>query len=131
MAVTDPVADFLTRVRNAIHANKKFVEIPSSKMKVGIAKILKDQSFIKDFKVVEDNKQNILRIDLQYINGASSISGLRRISSPGLRDYVSTEDIPRVFNGLGIAILSTSKGLLTNNQARRETIGGEVICHIW
>ena len=131
MAVTDPVADFLTRVRNSIRANKKFVDIPSSNMKVGIAEILKEQKFIKDYSVMEDNKQNVLRINLKYVDGISSISGLKRISTPGLRKYVDKENLPRVYNGLGIAILSTSKGLLTNNQAKQEAIGGEVICHIW
>lgn len=131
MAVTDPVADFLTRVRNSIRANKKYVDIPSSKLKVGIAEILKEQNFIKDYTVLEDNKQNVIRINLKYVDGVSSISGLKRISTPGLRKYVDKEDIPRVYNGLGIAILSTSKGLLTNSQAKKEAVGGEVICHIW
>jgi small subunit ribosomal protein S8 len=131
MSLVDPIADYLTRVRNAIRAKKKFVEMPSSNMKVGISQILKDSNFIRDFNVVEDNKQNILRVHLQYVDGVSSISGLKRISKQGLRSFVSKDELPRVLNGLGIAIMSTSKGLLTNHQAKKEQVGGEVICHIW
>ena len=131
MPVTDPIADFLTRIRNAIHAKKKFVEIPSSKMKLKMAEILKSNSFIRDFNVIEDSKQNILKIHLKYKNGEGSISGLKKISTPGLRSYVDKDNLPRVLNGLGLAILSTSKGLLTDKQAKNESVGGEVICHIW
>jgi small subunit ribosomal protein S8 len=131
MPVTDPIADFLTRVRNALHAKKKYVDIPSSKMKLKMTEILKENSFIKDFNVIEDTKQNIIRIHLKYKNGEPSISGLKKISTPGLRSYVGKEDLPRVLNGLGLAILSTSKGLLTDKQAKNESVGGEVICHIW
>lgn len=131
MPVTDPIADFLTRIRNAVHARKKFVDIPSSKMKVRMAEILKENKFIKDFNVIEDDKQNVLRVHLQYIDGVPSISGLKKISKPGLRHYVGKDNIPRVLNGLGLAVLSTSKGLLSDKQAKQETIGGEVICHIW
>lgn len=131
MAVTDPIADFLTRVRNAVHAKKKFVDIPSSKMKLEMAEIMKNNKFIRDFNVIEDNKQNIVRVHLQYVDGAPSISGLKRISKPGLRQYCSSDEIPRVLNGLGIAIISTSKGLLSDKQAKQESIGGEVVCHIW
>ena len=131
MSLVDPIADYLTRVRNAIHAKKKFVEMPSSNMKVQISELLKANNFIRDYNVIEDNKQNILRIHLLYVDGQSSITGLERISRQGLRRFVGKDDIPRVLNGLGIAILSTSKGLLTNQQAKKEQIGGEVICHIW
>jgi small subunit ribosomal protein S8 len=131
MPVTDPIADFLTRIRNAVHAKKKFVDIPSSKMKVRMAEILKENKFIRDFNVIEDDKQNYVRVHLQYIDGVPSISGLKKISKPGLRNYVDKDNIPRVLNGLGLAILSTSKGLLSDKQAKQETIGGEVICHIW
>jgi len=131
MPVTDPIADFLTRIRNAIRAKKKFVEIPSSNMKLKIAEILKDNHFIKDFNVIEDNKQNIVRVHLKYVDGESSITDLQRISTPGLRSYVNQNNIPRVLNGLGLAILSTSKGLLSDKQAKKESIGGEVICHVW
>ncbi|MBN1301299.1 MAG: 30S ribosomal protein S8 [Melioribacteraceae bacterium] len=131
MPVTDPIADFLTRIRNAAKARKKFVDIPASGTKTKMAEILKDSKFIRDFNVIEDDKQNILRIHLKYVAGSPSISGLKKISTPGLRTYVGKDNIPRVLNGLGIAIISTSKGLLTDKQARQESIGGEVICHIW
>lgn len=131
MPVTDPVSDFLTRIRNAVKAKKKFVDIPSSKMKEGLAEIMKQTSFIKDYNIVEDVKQNTLRVHLKYIDGISSITGLKKISRPGLKNYVSTDNLPRVLNGIGIAVISTSKGLLTDKQARKEAVGGEVICHIW
>lgn len=131
MPVTDPIADFLTRIRNAVKARKKFVDIPSSKMKVKMAEILRDNQFVNDVAVIEDNKQNILRVNLRYINGEPSISGLKKISTPGLRRYVGKEDIPRVLNGLGMAIISTPKGLLTDKEAKKDNVGGEVICHIW
>lgn len=131
MPVTDPIADFLTRVRNAVKARKKFVDIPASNTKTKMAEILKEANFIRDYNVIEDDKQNVLRVHLKYVDGSASITGLKKISTPGLRTYVGKEDIPRVFNGLGIAIISTSKGLLTDKQARQESIGGEVICHVW
>jgi small subunit ribosomal protein S8 len=131
MPVTDPISDFLTRIRNAAKAKKPRVDIPSSFMKKNLAEILKKQNFIDDFSVIEDNKQNIIRIQLKYRNGLSAISGLKRISTPGLRVYNNSSDIPRVLNGLGIAVVSTSKGLLTDKQARKDSIGGEVVCYIW
>ena len=131
MHATDPISDFLTRIRNAVKARKKFVDIPSSKMKVSLAEIFKANKFIRDYNVVEDNKQNVLRIHLQYIGGTPSITGMRRISTPGLRKYVNKDELPRVLNGLGIAVLSTPKGLLTDKQAKREAVGGEVVCHVW
>lgn len=131
MAMTDPIADFLTRIRNAVRAKKKFVDIPSSNMKEGLAKILKENKFIRDYNVIEDNKQNVLRVHLQYVKGDSSISGIEKISKPGLRRYTGKDDIPKVLNGLGMAIISTSKGLLSDKQARQEAVGGEIICHIW
>jgi small subunit ribosomal protein S8 len=131
MAMTDPIADFLTRIRNAVRAKKKFVDIPSSNMKEGMAKLLKENKFIRDYSVTEDNKQNVLRVHLQYVNGESSISGIKKISKPGLRRYADKNDIPRVLNGLGMAIISTSQGLLSDKQARQQAVGGEVICHIW
>ena len=131
MPVTDPIADFLTRVRNASKARKPKVDIPASNTKRSLAEILKKQNFINDFSIIDDNKQNLIRIDLKYSNGVSAISGLRRISKPGLRVYKAADDIPRVLNGLGIAIISTSKGLLTDKDARKESIGGEVVCYIW
>lgn len=131
MAVTDPIADFLTRIRNASKAKLLRVDIPASKMKIQIAEILKNEKYIHDYTVIEDNKQNILRIQLKYRGGVPAISGLRRISKPGLRVYKPAEQLPRVLNGLGTAVISTSKGLLTDKQARSQSIGGEVICYIW
>ncbi|MFA3782845.1 30S ribosomal protein S8 [Melioribacteraceae bacterium 4301-Me] len=131
MNINDPIADFLTRIKNAVKAKKRYVDVPSSKMKVGLAEILRANNFIRDYNIIEDNKQNILRIHLKYVNGISSISGLKKISKPGLKQYSSKDKLPRVLNGLGIAVISTPKGLLTDKQARKENVGGEVICHIW
>lgn len=131
MPVTDPISDFLTRIRNASRAKKIHVDIPSSKMKVGLAEILKKQSFVDDYAVVEDNKQNVLRVKLKYTGGTAAITGLKRISSPGLRVYKAADDLPRVLNGLGVAVISTSKGLLTDKEARKDSVGGEVVCFIW
>lgn len=131
MSMTDPISDFLTRIRNAVKARKRYVEIPSSNTKIRIAELMKDNKFIRDFNVVEDNKQNVLRVHLQYLNGVPSITGLEKISKPGLRRYCGKDDIPRVLNGLGMAVISTSKGIISDKQARRDTIGGEVLAHIW
>ena len=130
--MTDPIADMLTRIRNAVKANHNKVSLPSSNEKKAIAQILLDEGFINGFNVEEDNKQGILTIDLKYTeNGEKVISGLRRISKPGLRVYVKANEVPKVLNGLGTAIISTSKGLLTDKAARSENIGGEVICYVW
>lgn len=131
MQVVDPIADFLTRIRNSVKAKKKFVEIPASAMKIKMAEILRDEKFIRDFSVQEDNKQNVIKIYLKYVSGMPSISGLRRISTPGRRTYVGKDKLPRVRNGMGIAIISTPKGLLSDKQAKKESVGGEIICHIW
>lgn len=131
MPVNDPIADFLTRVRNAVRARKKVVDIPSSKMKVQLSQILKDNKFIKDFVLIEDNKQNVLRLQLQYLNGQASISGMRRISTPGLRKYTGKDEVPKVLGGLGISVISTSKGLMTDKQAKLQSVGGEIVCYIW
>lgn len=132
MSVTDPIADMLTCIRNAIMAKKKEVTVPSSKMKVEIAKILKDEGFIKNFKVIDDNKQGLLQIWLKYTeDNQSVISGLERVSRPGCRIYCTKETVPVVMNGLGIAIISTSKGVLTDKKCRELGLGGEVICKIW
>ena len=131
MPVTDPISDLLTRIRNAAKAKKIKVDIPASNMKKSLVEILKQQKFIDDYAVVEDNKQNILRVKLKYTNGASAISGLKKISTPGLRVYKGTDSLPRVLNGLGIAIISTSKGLMTEKEARKNSLGGEIVCHIW
>lgn len=131
MSVTDPIADFLTRVRNASKAKKVRVEIPASGLKKELAEILKKENFIHDFAVVEDSKQDILRLHLKYSQGNPAISGLRRISKPGLRIYKGKDELPRVLNGLGTAVISTSKGLLTDKEARKQSVGGEIICYIW
>ncbi len=131
MPVTDPIADYLTRVRNAVKAKKKYVDIPASKMKISISEILKNNNFIKDFVIFEDNKQNVIRVQLKYSQNGPALTGLKRVSTPGLRSYVPTESVPRVLNGLGLSIISTSKGLLTDSDARKANVGGEVICYIW
>ena len=131
MSVTDPISDFLLRIRNASKAKKLRVEIPASKMKVGLAEILKKESFIHDYSIIEDNKQNVIKIQLKYRDGSSAITGMKRISKPGLRIYKDATQLPRVLNGLGTAVISTSKGLMTDKEARSQSAGGEVICYIW
>ncbi len=131
MQVTDPISDFLTRIRNASRAQKIRVEIPASIMKVKLADILKKCGYIYDFKVDEDNKQNVITILLKYDDGNPAITGLQRISKPGLRIYAKSNHLPRVLNGLGTAVISTSKGLLTDKEARKQTTGGEVVCYVW
>jgi small subunit ribosomal protein S8 len=130
--MTDPIADMLTRIRNACKAKKKSVDIPASGFKVGIAEALLRERFIRDFRVVEDDKQGILRIHLRYTKtGESVIRGIKRISKPGLRRYVGADEVPRVRANYGTAILSTSRGVLTGKESRRERVGGEVVCHVW
>ena len=131
MSVTDPISDFLLRIRNASKAKKLRVEIPASQMKIGLADILKKESFIHDYSIIDDNKQNVIKIQLKYRDGSSAITGLKRISKPGLRIYKDASQLPRVLNGLGTAVISTSKGLLTDKEARSQSVGGEVICYIW
>jgi len=130
--MTDPIADMLTRVRNAILAKFVKVDIPASGFKIGLAKILKDEGYIKNYKVIKDRKQGILRIFLRYDDKKKCvISGLKRISRPSRRVYVKNEDVPMVLNGLGIAVISTSRGLMTDREARKLKVGGEFICSIW
>lgn len=131
MHSTDPIADYLTRIRNAIRSRHKRVDIPSSYLKMEITKILSERQFIRGYTEVQDNKQGIIRITLRYTEGTSAITGIRRVSRPGLRVYAASEDIERVMNGMGIAIVSTSKGVMTDVQARTQKIGGEVLCHVW
>ena len=132
MVLTDPIADFLTRIRNANMAKHDSVEIPASNIKKSLAEILKQEGFIKDYEVTEDGKQGVIKVCLKYgPNGARVISGLNRISKPGLRNYVSADNLPKVLNGLGIAIVSTSAGILTDKEAREKHIGGEVIAYVW
>ncbi len=129
--LTDPIADYLTRIRNAIMRKYPTVEIPASNMKKAITEILKEEGYIEDYEFISDNKQGIIKITLKYENGVSVISGLKRISKPGLRQYSSVDKLPKVLNGLGIAIISTSKGVMTDAKARKENVGGEVLCYIW
>jgi small subunit ribosomal protein S8 len=132
MSMSDPISDFLTRIRNAIKAEKKSVDIPSSTIKLGIAEILKNNHFINDYSIIEnEEKKKFLSLKLKYHDGINVIGGLKRISRPGIRRYVKSDKLPRVRNGLGIAIVSTSKGLMTEQQARKLKIGGEVVCAIW
>ncbi|HKL12005.1 MAG TPA: 30S ribosomal protein S8 [Halanaerobiales bacterium] len=132
MNITDPIADMLTRVRNANSVNKDVVDIPASNLKINIAKTLKDEGFIKEYKIIDNYPQNKIRVYLKYgKNDEKVISGLKRISKPGLRVYVDKDEIPRVLGGLGIAVISTSRGILTDKQARKEGIGGEVLCYVW
>lgn len=131
--MTDPIADYLTRVRNAIQANHRVVEVPSSKMKKEITKILFDKGYILNYKFDEEAVKKTIKIALKYhpATKLSAIKKLERISSPGLRKYVGSDDLPRVLNGLGIAIISTSKGLITDKEARRDKVGGEVVCFVY
>ena len=132
MVMTDPIADMLTRIRNANSVHHDKVEIPASKVKQAMAEILKREGFIKDYDLVDDNKQGVLRLSLKYgPNREKVITGLKRISKPGLRVYAKKEQLPRVLGGLGIAIISTSQGIMTDKQARREGLGGEVVAYVW
>ena len=132
MVMTDPIADYLTRIRNANMAKHDSVEIPASNIKKSISEILKREGFIRDYEVADDNKQGVIKVFLKYgPNGERVISGLKRISKPGLRNYVSAEDLPKVLNGIGIAIVSTSAGVITDKEARQKNVGGEVIAYVW
>ena len=132
MVVSDPIADLLTRIRNANMAYHDRVDVPGSKIKKAIVQIMKDEGFIRDFEWIDNGHQGVIRIYLKYgPNKTRVISGLRRISKPGLRVYAKRDQIPRVLGGLGIAILSTSKGVMTDKQARQQGLGGEVLCYIW
>lgn len=132
MGMTDPLADMLTRVRNANKAKFEKVDIPSSRLKINIAKILKEEGYVKDYKLIEDNKQGILRVFLKYDSRKGPvISGLKRVSKPGLRLYRGTKDIPSVKSGTGLAILSTSQGVITDKEARKLNLGGEILCLVW
>jgi small subunit ribosomal protein S8 len=129
--LTDPIADMLTRIRNAVHIRAEKVDIPISKMKLEIAKILKEEGFIRAYKILKDRKQGILRIILKYVDNESVISGLKRISKPGRRVYSGKGEITRVMGGLGIAILTTSRGVLSDKICRRDGVGGEILCYVW
>ena len=132
MNMTDPVADMIARIRNGVRAKLPRVDVPSSKLKVEIARILKDEGYIANFKVNEDDKQNVLRVFLKYGPGMERvITDLQRVSKPGCRIYCAKDEIPRVYGGLGINILSTSRGLMTGRSAAREGVGGEILCNVW
>ena len=132
MQITDTIADMLTRIRNANSAKHESVDIPASNMKKAIAQILLDEGYVKSFQVIDDDKQGVIRVTLKYgDNKTPVITGLRRVSKPGLRIYTNCEEMPKVMNGLGIAILSTSKGVMTDKNARKENVGGEVLACVW
>jgi small subunit ribosomal protein S8 len=132
MPSTDPIADMLTRIRNAVSAKHDNVTLPSSKMKVAIAKVLKDEGFIRDFLVDSEGPRSLLKIELSYTGRKEPVlSGIKRVSKPGLRVYVQKREIPRVLGGLGIAILSTPEGVMTGQVARQRSVGGEVLCYVW
>jgi small subunit ribosomal protein S8 len=127
----DTIGDFLTRLRNALKARHKYVDVPASNLKLAMSEILREQGYIDSVEKIDDNKQGVLRVTLKYTEGQPAILGLKRISTPGLRKYTSASESPRVLSGLGIAILSTPKGLMTDKQARSANVGGEVLCYIW
>ena len=132
MQITDPIADMLTRIRNAGTAKHETVDVPASKMKVAIAQILLDEGYIKSFQIIDDGTQGIIRITLKYLaNKERAIQGLKRVSKPGLRIYAGADELPQVLKGLGIAIISTSKGIMTDKQARKLHVGGEVLAFVW
>lgn len=132
MYITDPIADMLTRIRNANAAKHDTVDVPASNMKKAIAQILLEEGYIKNYQLIDDNKQGLIRITLKYgANKAKVLQGLRRISKPGLRHYVNCEDMPKVMKGLGVAIVSTSRGVMTDKAARKENVGGEVLAFVW
>ena len=132
MSMTDPIADMLTRIRNALIAGKEKVDIPASSIKEGIARILREEGFIINYRLIEDSRQGVIRITLKYGESERpAIENLQRVSRPGRRVYVGTDEIPRVLNGLGIAILSTSRGILTDRDSRAQKVGGELLCYVW
>lgn len=130
--MTDPIADMLTRIRNALRIERPYVDIPASKIKVGIAETLQREGYIWDFEVIEQAPQNVLRVNLKYgPNGERVIQQLQRVSKPGRRRYASINDVPQVLDGLGISVLTTNEGVLSNREAQQKRVGGEVLCHIW
>ena len=131
MSMTDPIADMLTRIRNGIQAKHEKVDIPSSKLKENIAKVLSEEGYISGYKVIEDNKQNIIRIHLKYDDDTGVITKIRRVSKPGRRVYVKADKVPRVLRGFGVGVISTSKGVVSDQKAREEHIGGEFLLEVW
>ena len=131
MTITDPIADLLTRIRNANMVNHAEVEIPASKLKIELVKILKEEGYIQNYEIKEKDGFKVIVVELKYISNKPVIRGLQRVSTPGLRTYSKAKNLPRVFGGMGVAIISTSKGLMTDKLARKEDIGGEVLCYVW
>ena len=131
MTITDPIADLLTRIRNANMVNHQSVEIPASKLKVELVKLLKEEGYIADYKLLDKDAFKVNNVELKYIGNKPVIRGLQRVSTPGLRAYSKAKNLPRVFGGLGVAIVSTSKGLMTDKAARKDNIGGEILCYVW
>jgi small subunit ribosomal protein S8 len=132
MTVTDPIADMLTRIRNAVMVRHDSVLVPASKMKLAIAKIFKEEGFIADFELLRGKPQRVMKVRLRYMEGGEpAISGLRRVSRPGLRVYVGSSEIPRLYGGMGVSIVSSHEGVITGHQARRQKVGGELLCYIW
>ncbi len=131
MTATDPIADMLTRIRNAILAGHESTVMPASKVKLAIAKILKEEGFIADYGVLKGKPQRMIKVQLKYVDGQSALTGLERVSKPGLHVYVKGNEVPRVYGGLGVAIVSTSKGLLTGQEAWKQKVGGELLCYVW
>ncbi|MBL7998087.1 MAG: 30S ribosomal protein S8 [Candidatus Kapabacteria bacterium] len=131
MPVSDSIGDFLTRLRNGLKAKHKTVDVPASKMKMAIAAILKDQGFINDYEYVKEGPQGYIRVKLRYFQGKPAIREIKRVSRPGIRKYAAADELPKVYNGLGIAVISTSHGVMTDKQARKDNVGGEVICTVW
>lgn len=132
MTMSDPIADMLTRIRNALKSTHEVVDIPSSKLKINIAKVLKSEGYVRNFKIISDGRHKLIRIFLNYDDeGVPVISGLKRVSKPSCRIYLGYEEIPKVLNGYGVNIVSTPKGLMTDRQARKLTVGGEVLCSVW
>ncbi|HIS54837.1 TPA: 30S ribosomal protein S8 [Candidatus Galligastranaerophilus gallistercoris] len=131
MTITDPIADLLTRIRNANMVNHAEVEIPASKLKIELVKILKEEGYIQNYEIKEKDGFKVIVVELKYISNKPVIRGLQRVSTPGLRSYSKAKNLPRVFGGMGVAIISTSKGLMTDKLARKENIGGEVLCYVW
>jgi len=132
MSMTDPVADYLTRIRNALGAQKRWVDIPASNLKTRLSYVLKEEHFIRDYIYIKDTRQGILRLFLNYTNdGRPLIQGIKRVSKPGCRVYSDSQNLPRVLNGMGVSILTTSKGVISDKKARRLNVGGEVLCYVW
>lgn len=131
MVMTDPIADLLTRIRNANQMKHENVTMPASKMKIEILRVLKEEGYINDYEKIDDGKQGIIKVTLKYVNKIRAITGLKRISKPGLRVYAKKDELPKVLNGLGIAIVSTSGGLMTDREARKQHLGGEVLAFVW